>query len=244
MTLTKSESVARPRASKTPRKKSAPVADASPAERARPKEPPTGGKPLQTYERLIATTGELLGEIGFERLTTNAICARANLSPPAFYHYFDDKYDILEVLARRLLKRQNDAYAAWLFKGGAWANPEQAVDALEEWFGIATQILESEPGAFWTMRALRALPNLAHVRLESQRQSADQMFEFYRRLFPAVDPTTLWCRLRIRSEFGWAVDELALEEDRIPRAILLREAARLLTRSLDDDHRAKPPAQA
>ncbi|ADG11468.1 TetR/AcrR family transcriptional regulator [Caulobacter segnis] len=242
MTLIKSESDAAARPSRAPRKKSASATDAAPAERGKPRDPPTAGKPLQTYERLIAATGELLGEIGFERLTTNAICARANLSPPAFYHYFDDKYDILEVLARRLLKRQNDAYAAWLFKGGAWANPDKAIEALEEWFAIATQILESEPGAFWTMRALRALPNLAHVRLESQRQSADQMFEFYRRLFPAVDPDTLWCRLRIRSEFGWAVDELALEEDRIPRPILLREAARLLTRSLDDDHRAKPSA--
>jgi len=199
------------------------------------REPPTGGKPLQTYERLIVATGELLAEVGFERLTTNAICARAGLSPPALYHYFNDKYDILEVMARRLLKRQNDAYAAWLFKGGAWSKPENATGALEEWFGIATEITLSEPGAIWTMRALKALPNLAHVRLESQRQSTDQIFELYRRLLPEMDPTVLWGRLRVRSEFGWAVDELALEEDRVPRAVLLREAARLLSRSLEDD---------
>jgi AcrR family transcriptional regulator len=203
------------------------------------REPPTGGKPLQTYERLIVATGELLGEVGFERLTTNAICARAGLSPPALYHYFNDKYDILEVMARRLLKRQNDAYAAWLFKGGAWSTPENATAALEEWFGIATEITVSEPGAIWTMRALKALPNLAHVRLESQRQSTDQVFELYRRIFPDIDPTVLWSRLRVRTEFGWAVDELALEEDRVPRAVLLREAARLLSRSLKDDLQAK-----
>ena len=221
----------------SPRKKAEPAKTSSHTTKVKMREPPTGGKSLQTYERLIVTTGELLAEVGFERLTTNAICARANLSPPAFYHYFDDKYDILEVMARRLLQRQNDAYAAWLFKGGAWSSPDKAVEALEEWFAIATEIILSEPGAIWTMRALRALPNLAHVRLESQRQSTDQMFEFYRRLLPEIDPTVLWCRLRIRSEFGWTVDELALEEDRVPRAILLREAARILALSLRDDGR-------
>lgn len=210
-----------------------------PADRPKLKEAPTGGKPLQTYERLIAATGELLAEVGFERLTTNAICTRASLSPPALYHYFNDKYDILEVMARRLLKRQNDAYAAWLFKGGAWADPKNAEAAVEEWLGIAADITLSEPGAIWTMRALKALPNLAHVRLESQRHSTDQMFEFYRRVLPDVDPTMLWCRLRVRAEFGWTVDELVLEEDRVPRAMLLREAARVLAHALDDAEPSK-----
>jgi AcrR family transcriptional regulator len=204
---------------------------------AKPKlrEAPTAGKPRATYEKLIAAAGQLLGEVGFEKLTTNAICARACLTPPAFYSYFNDKYEILEVLARRLLKRQNDAYAIWLFQGGSWSNSEKQTEALEEWFRIAADIVASEPGAIWTMRALRALPNLAHIRVESQRMNTDRLFEFYRRVFPAMDPTLLWYRLRIRSEFGWVVDELAIEEDKLPHSVLFREAARLLRRSIEDD---------
>ena len=199
------------------------------------RDPPTGGKPLETYEKLVKAAGELLGDVGFEKLTTNAICARAGMTPPAFYRYFTDKYDILEVLARRLLKKQNDAYAVWLFQGGAWANLDRQVEALQEWYAIAAGIAASEPGALWTMRALRALPNLAHVRVESQRMNTDRLFEFYRRVLPDMDPQLLWYRLRVRSEFGWVVDELALEEDRLPHAVLFREAARLLGRSLMDD---------
>lgn len=157
------------------------------------------------------------------------------MSPPALYHYFNDKYDILEVMARRLLKRQQDAYAAWLLKGGISLTPANAVEALEKWLRIATNIIHSEPGAIWTMRTLRALPHLADIRLEAQRQDTDRMFELFRRIFPDVDPDVLWCRLRIRAEFGWTVDELSLEEGRIPRKILLREAARLLAHSLSDD---------
>jgi AcrR family transcriptional regulator len=206
----------------------------APEERAPRKAPPLSGKPLETYEKLVRAAGELLGEVGFERLTTNAICARANMTPPALYRYFNDKYDVLEVLAARLLKRQNDAYAVWLFQGGSWANPTRATEALAEWFKIAADIVASEPGAIWTMRALRALPNLSHVRLESQRLNTDWLFQFYSRIHPELDPELLWQRLRIRVEFGWMVDELAIEEDRLPHDVLFREAARIVSRAIEN----------
>jgi AcrR family transcriptional regulator len=195
---------------------------------------PLSGKPLETYEKLVRAAGEILGEVGFERLTTNAICARARMTPPAFYHYFNDKYDVLEVLARRLLKRQNDAYAVWLFEGGSWASPSQRTEALAGWFKLAAEIVATEPGAIWTMRALKALPNLTHVRLESQRMNTDRIFQFYSKMLPDMDPDLLWQRLRIRSEFGWMVDELAMEEDRIPHEVLFREAARMMDHALLD----------
>jgi len=198
------------------------------------------GRSQQTYEKLVSATGELLGEVGFEKLTTNAICARAKMTPPAFYRYFKDKYEILEVLARRLLERQNEAYAVWLFQGGSWADLEKQSKSLEEWFRIAAGIAASEPGALWTVRAMRALPNLAHIRLESQRMNTDRLFEFYRRILPDMDPQLLWYRLRVRSEFGWIVDELALEENKLPHDVLFSEAARLVGRSLAEDYLPAP----
>lgn len=190
-------------------------------------EPPKG-RGRVTYEKLMRAAGELLGEVGFERLTTNAICARAGLTPPALYRYFRDKYDVLEALARRLLQRQNDAFAAWFLQGGTWADPAHRAASLEDWFRKSTEVTSSEPGAIWTLRALRALPILAHIRLESQRQTTDQMFEFYRRLYPDIPPQVLWCRVRVVAEFGFVVDELALEEDRVPPDSLFHEAARVL----------------
>lgn len=209
---------------------STPVGEDAPAPQR--KAPPQSGRPLETYEKLVRAAGELLGEVGFERLTTNAICARVRMTPPAFYRYFEDKYDILEVLARRLLKRQNDAYAVWLFEGGSWAESGRSNEALAQWFKIAADIVASEPGAIWTMRALRALPNLTHIRLESQRMNTDRIFQFYRQILPDMDPERLWQRLRIRSEFGWMVDELAMEEDRLPHEALFREAAAMMNRAL------------
>lgn len=45
-----------------------------------------------TYELLLNVAGELLAEVGIDRISTNLICARAGLTPPALYRYFDDKY--------------------------------------------------------------------------------------------------------------------------------------------------------
>jgi AcrR family transcriptional regulator len=212
-----------------PRKK----ADFAPNEGHR-HEPPSSGRSLVTYEKLIRAAGELLGEVGFEKLTTNAICARAGLTPPALYRYFQDKYEVLEALARKLLQKQAEAFAAWISKGDRSKDPGGRA-SLEDWFRTSVELTLSEPGAIWTGRALRALPNLAHLRLESQRQSADQMFHFFRRVYPRVPDATLWCRLRIIAEFGFAVDELALEENRIPHEVLLREAARILAIPYDTE---------
>lgn len=181
----------------------------------------------ETYERILAAAGKLLGDVGFERLTTNAIVAQAGLTPPALYRYFNDKYDVVEVLARRLLQRQNDAYATWLMQNGTWEVLENPVEFLKEWYRLAAELITRDPSALWVMRALRAMPNLAHIRLESQRETTDRLFEFYRRLKPDEDPKRLWARLRIRVEIGWVVDELALEENRVPHHILFSEVARL-----------------
>jgi AcrR family transcriptional regulator len=199
----------------------------------RESEVPRGARAAATYERLVATAGELLGELGFEKLTTNAIAARANVSPPALYRYFNDKYEILAVLARRLLKRQFDAYAIWMFQGGAWDDREQAEHRLADWFRIAADIVATEPGGVWTLRALRALPNLAHIRMESQRLFADYICDFYRRVRPDIDPVQLWINVRVRVEFGFVVDELALEEDRASHEDLFRHAAQIMGRLED-----------
>lgn len=190
------------------------------------REPPAAGRAKETFERIMAVSGELLGELGFERLSTNDICARAEITPPALYHYFYDKYDILEELAIRLLRRQNDAFYVWLFQGAILG--ERRAEALAEWFRIAAEVTGSVPGALPILRALRALPDLAHIRLASQRMLTDQLADIYHRVNPDMDRQMIWYRTRIACEFGFMVDELALEEDRIPNDILFREVASLL----------------
>src|SRR5688572_31885948 len=105
---------------------------------------PKQERALQTRERLLDVAGKLLGEVGIERISTNMICARASVTPPALYRYFQDKYAVLEALGRRLMDRQNAILCAWLARhapNGLDALAEHTEDLLRD----TAKVTASEP---------------------------------------------------------------------------------------------------
>ncbi len=201
----------------------APVAAARPGRKRMPRQE----RSQQTYDRLLEVAGELLAEVGVERISTNLICARAGMTPPALYRYFHDKYAVLEALGRRLMERQNAVLFDWLDTYGP-QGPRALNDATLELTRRTAQATASEPGALWTLRALRAVPQLAPVRIESHRQVTDRLVEVYGPMLPQVPRDVLWIRLRITVEFGFAVDEMIAEGIGVDREQLLREVAKMM----------------
>jgi AcrR family transcriptional regulator len=186
---------------------------------------------VQTYERLLDVAGQLLAEVGVERISTNLICARAGMTPPALYRYFKDKYAVLEALGGRLMDRQNAVLFAWLDREGPKGLNALAA-GVEDLLRATAAVTAAEPGAIWTLRALRAVPHLAHVRIASHRLVTDRMTEVYAPLLPNMSREVIWRRLRISVEFGFATDEMLNEETLIPRDDILRDAAALLRHAL------------
>jgi AcrR family transcriptional regulator len=192
---------------------------------------PKQERAVQTRDRLLDVAGELLAEVGIERISTNLICARAGMTPPALYRYFKDKYAILEALGKRLMDRQNAVLFAWADKHVP--NGLRALsDHTEELLNATADVTAAEPGAIWILRALRAVPQLAHVRIESHRLVTDYLTKAYAPLVPQLSKKLIWTRVRLSIEFGFAADEMLTEEDRIKRKDLIREAAHFLRRSL------------
>jgi AcrR family transcriptional regulator len=54
--------------------------------------------------QLLDAAAEVFGEVGYEAATTNAIAARAGLSPGSLYQFFPHKEAVAESLAERYLK--------------------------------------------------------------------------------------------------------------------------------------------
>jgi AcrR family transcriptional regulator len=193
------------------------------AVRSRPKQE----RAQATYERLLDVAGELLAEVGLDRISTNLICARAGVTPPALYRYFANKYAVLEALGRRLMARQNSVLQRWIERHAP--NGAAALrDNIEALLVETAEVTLAEPGADWILRALHASPRLAHIRVESHRQVTDQLVAAYLPHLPGIDPGELWQRLRISVELGFAADEMTQEEDRVDRAFALAHVARLL----------------
>src|SRR5215813_13681149 len=120
-----------------------------------PRIEPKQDRAVQTRARLLDVAGQLLAEVGIERISTNMICAEAGLTPPALYRYFKDKYAVLEALSERLMQRQNDVLLAWLARhkaGGLDAYSAHVEDLLRD----TAKVTAAEPGGIWILRALRA----------------------------------------------------------------------------------------
>lgn len=200
--------------------------------RTRPKQ----GRALLTYERLLDVAGDLLGEVGIEGISTNLICARAGLTPPALYRYFRDKYAVLEALGTRLLERQNVVLEAWLERYSS-SGLEGLQSNIEQLLRDTAAATAMEPGAVWILRALHATPRLVHVRVDSHRYVTDRLVEAYLPFLPGVDREDLWQRLRLSVELGFATDEMLYEETRIPADAVFRHAARLLRGDVTGDDR-------
>ncbi|MGH6651613.1 MAG: TetR/AcrR family transcriptional regulator [Sphingopyxis sp.] len=185
-----------------------------------------GSRKPSTRERLLDTAGQLLGELGIDRVTTNLICERAGVTPPALYYYFGDKYEVIAALGERLMGRQNDALVRWLERhsgGGIQAYAEHSGDLLRE----TAEITEAEPGGVWIERALHSSPRLEHIRIESHRYVTDKLAEAFAPFLPGRPRDQIWLRMRMLVEFGYVATELLHAETGMSREAILAETTRI-----------------
>ncbi len=202
----------------------APVATTTPSLDA--KSLPTRPRGKNTYEMVLTTAGELLAEVGFEKLTTNLVCERAGLTPPALYRYFPNKYALISELARRLMDAQDEAVFAWMDAGGAVAVSLE--DAVEKSVRLQKQIIaitRSQPGGLWILRAIRAVPVLQEVRTTSRNKVLDRMFEVLRDAYPTVADEHLRTAMRLSEQMTYAAVEMIIEDPELDDALVAEEVS-------------------
>ena len=188
---------------------------------------PQQDRAQQTYDRLLDAAGFLLAEVGVDNISTNMICARAGMTPPALYRYFKDKYAVIEALAERLMQRQSVVVERWLC-----THAPDGIEALaanvEPLLRDLAAVTGGQPGALWVLRAIRAIPRLTHVRLGSHQRVADRLSEVYASLMPGVPAAMIWTRARLSVEYSYATNEMIAESDGADLAAIFFEAGRML----------------
>lgn len=198
------------------------------------KENPSQGKARRsTRDRLLDMAGILLSEVGVERISTNMICERAGVTPPALYYYFADKYEILVALGERLMERQNEALMRWLARHAGGGIDAYAA-SLEELLRETAEITEAEPGGIWIERALHATPRLDHVRIESHRIVTETLTEAFAPSLPDIPRDVIWHRVRMLIEFGYVATELLHAGSGLDRDRVLAETARMQQLAIRD----------
>ncbi|MBY9068083.1 TetR/AcrR family transcriptional regulator [Hyphomonas sp. WL0036] len=186
------------------------------------KQQPQQARAQDTFELILETAGHLLDEVGLERLSTNLVCRRAGLSPPALYRYFPNKYAILRELGDRLMALQDQAVLDWIGEGGM--NTRTIEDAIESNIRLqerVNDITRQFPGNIFVLRALRAIPLLREVRLASSDMVAERIADGMIQNGHKASRERLIASARLTTELAYSAMEMVLEEpDRDTRQIL------------------------
>lgn len=176
------------------------------------KKQPAQQRSTETYERILEVTASMLADCGFERLSTNQVCERAGLTPPALYRYFPNKYALLSELGQRLMQRQNERVGHWITPACVLEGVEGLERAVAGLIIDTHAVTEQTVGGVWVMRALRAVPALQQVRLDSHAAVTDDQAKLLTRALPEADPAELRLVSRIVVELIYATVEMMFDE--------------------------------
>lgn len=176
------------------------------------KKQPEQQRAAETVERILEATAAALADIGFERLSTNIVCARAGLTPPALYRYFPNKYALLYELGRRLMQRQNALVPLWITPRALTGSPAGLERALAGLLVETRRVTAETVGGVWIIRALRAVPALQAVRLDSHAEVTEAQAALLAATLPDADPDELRLIGRIAVEMIYAAVEMLFDE--------------------------------
>lgn len=189
-------------------------------------------RPLQkraqvTYDKLLNVAALLLEDEGVERISTNMIAERANVTVPALYRYFPNKYALLRALADKLSETQLTIVHSWI----AELVLDQSLELAKEVHSLMAQLVTmtaQQPGSLAVMRASSAVPILRERRLIAHRDLTNTISTLLKPILPNACPDKIWTKSRISIEFGYTAIELALEEELSHRDEIVSEAANSL----------------
>lgn len=192
------------------------------------KNKPQQQRAKRTYEAILAAAAELLVEVGVERISTNLVAERAGITVPALYRYFPNKYAVLNALGAVLMDKQNAVFQQWFDKYLDADNPQLLLNNIYEVLKQTYEVTRRQVGGLEVVQALRAVAPLQDVRLASHRLVADQFAKIVASLLsrPEDDPVRTQARLSI--DTGYAIVEMALEDQSLSTETLLREGSRMI----------------
>lgn len=172
---------------------------------------PKQGRAKKTYEALLAAAQEILAEAGLEKLNSNSIVARAGYTPPVFYRYFEDKFDLLKVLANRLMDVQNEAPIE--FRIEATLDHQGIVEVITKAFHHNIRVTKDFTAGYELMVLMRMMPELREIRLASHAMAAGLVEEPLIELNAPMTEAERKTRCRLVIELFYSTLEMLFETD-------------------------------
>lgn len=175
---------------------------------------------------ILAAAGELLAEVGFEKLTTNLVCERAGMTPPALYRYFPNKYALLTELAERLMAAQDGAVDRFM---RLEAYKSRTLEDVVAW-NIALRkelirVTRAQPGGLWILRAIRSVPLLQELRNSARDKVLTVQVVHVAPHYPDVPVDRLKAALRLAEQMAFNAIEMLIEDPMLDEDLIVEEVS-------------------
>ena len=192
------------------------------------KNKPRQARAKRTYESILNAAAELLVEAGVERISTNQIAERAGITVPALYRYFPNKYAVLHALGAVLMDSQNDVFQRWFERNGQHMDPQTLLDDIYQVLKDSYEVTLAQTGGAQIIQSLRAVAPLQELRLQSHRLVAAQFAQLVGEVLKRPVDEVLLMQARLTVDMGYAVVEMALEDDTLSPENTLRQGAHMI----------------
>jgi AcrR family transcriptional regulator len=194
-------------------------------------------KPVRRQARGLARIAAILdaaeaviAEAGYAAATTNAIAARAGMSPGSLYQFFRNKDEILDALVERYYEELGSVWAAQLGDETAQLPLEEFVERLLS----ALVAFKTERPAFWSL--LFGSPNSDHLAEkagELHQRSAARIAQLLLLRRPGLDPARVHLVASMAVATGKATMPMVLDAEPANRVAMLAEVRALLLAYLE-----------
>jgi AcrR family transcriptional regulator len=194
--------------------------------------PEEQAKPVRRQARGLARMAAILdaaeaviAEAGYAAATTNAIAARAGMSPGSLYQFFRNKDEILDALVDRYYDQLATVWSGQLGDDTARLPLGEFVDRLLS----ALVAFKTERPAFWSL--LYGSPNADHLAVkagELHARAADRIAQLLLIRKPDLDPDRAHLVASMSIATGKATMPMVMEAEPGKRAELLGEVKALL----------------
>lgn len=192
------------------------------------KNKPQQERAKRTYERILAAAAELLVEVGVERISTNLVAQRARIAVPTLYRYFPNKYAVLNALGAALMDKQNTVFQQWFDKYLVEGDTQLLLENIYELLNRTYEVTREQIGGLEIVQSLRAVAPLQEVRVASHRLVASQFATIVAELLARPVDELIQTQARLSIDAGYAIVEMALEDQSLSTETLLREGSRMI----------------
>jgi AcrR family transcriptional regulator len=192
------------------------------------KNKPQQERAKRTYEAILSAAGELLVEVGVERISTNLVAERAGITVPALYRYFPNKYAVLNALGATLMDKQNAVFQQWFDEFSAQEDPQVLLNHIRDLLQRTYDVTRDQTGGLELVQALRAVAPLQEVRLASHRVVAAQFAQTAAALLERPVDDLIKTQARLSIDLGYDIVEMALEDESLSTEQLMQEGSRMI----------------